>query len=66
LRFLLPLDRLWAGSIPVMVSLSNRARLASGAFYEAAPDLTLYQLSMRTSYFPASLIRARLPLRLLR
>jgi hypothetical protein len=43
LHFTLPLlGRLGAGSVPVTVSLSNRVRLASGAFYEAAPDLKLY------------------------
>jgi hypothetical protein len=31
-RFTLPLDKLGAGLFPVTVSLSNRARLASGAF----------------------------------
>jgi len=41
--FLLPFGKLMAGLFPVtvshvMVSLSNHARLASGAFYEAAPE----------------------------
>jgi len=33
--FILPFDKLRAGYLPLMVSLSNHARLACGAFYEA-------------------------------
>jgi len=35
LRFILPFDKLRAGYLPLMVSLSNHARLACGAFYGA-------------------------------
>jgi len=35
LRFILPFDKLRAGYLTLMVSLSNHARLACGAFYEA-------------------------------
>jgi len=35
LRFILPLDKLRAGYLPLMVSLSNHARLACGSFYGA-------------------------------
>ncbi|PIP09020.1 MAG: hypothetical protein COX51_01060 [Syntrophobacteraceae bacterium CG23_combo_of_CG06-09_8_20_14_all_50_8] len=35
LCFILPFDKLRAGYHPLMVSLSNHARLACGAFYEA-------------------------------
>jgi hypothetical protein len=38
LLFIPPLDKLGAGLFSVTVSLSNRARLASGAFYKAAPE----------------------------
>jgi len=35
LRFILPLDKLGAGYLPLMVSLSNHVRLACRAFYGA-------------------------------
>ena len=35
LHFIPPFDKLRAGYLPLMVSLSNHARLACGAFYEA-------------------------------
>jgi hypothetical protein len=47
LRFIFPLDRLGAGLFPVTVSLSNRARLASGAFCEAVPKLKLHHFFTR-------------------
>jgi len=33
--FILPFDKLRAGYLPLMVSLSNHVRLACGTFYEA-------------------------------
>jgi len=40
LRLIPPLDKLGAGLFPVTVSLSNRARLASGVFYRSRPGTT--------------------------
>jgi hypothetical protein len=52
LRFVLPFGKLRAGSVPVTVSLSNRARLAGacpgegrGPFYEAVPFSRLFTRS---------------------
>jgi len=36
--FILPFDKLRTGYLPLMVSLSNHARLACGAFYGACPE----------------------------
>jgi len=38
LRSILPLDKLRAGYLTLMVSLSNHERLTSEAFYEAVPN----------------------------
>jgi len=51
LRFTLPFDKVRAGSVPVTVSLSNRARLASGAFYEAVLKARLLLLITGSSHF---------------
>ena len=42
LRFIPPFGRLRAGSIPVMVSLSNHARLACGLFMKPSHFRDLY------------------------
>jgi len=52
LRFILPFDKLRAGYFPLMVSLSNHARLACGAFYGAAGfGLFFYFLRVHQPYF---------------
>jgi hypothetical protein len=43
LSFKIPFGSLRAGSSTVMVSLSNHARLASGAFYKPVSFLTFYK-----------------------
>jgi hypothetical protein len=48
-RFLLPLDKLGTGLFPVTVSLSDHARLASGAFSEIVPQTWLWRLIARTA-----------------
>ena len=52
LRFILPFDKLRAGYHPLMVSLSNHARLASGAFYEVAEFSRFFDFLRVHQYYP--------------
>jgi len=64
LRFTLPLDKLRAaGYLPFMVSLSNHARLACGAFYGAVEFGLFFDfLRVRQPWSRLSFIKANLPL----